>query len=303
MSFALLSARLLRRLLAVLFLFLPLLAWAEQAEPRREATLSYMNRPIMVFRTELAGTLPEQRAARAFRRLEEAEARHERQIRTIPVAMGTQQGIGVFAGDVLLFTVLPEDVNPEESRDVQILAATAKQRLDVAIAAYDAQHNPVLLGQSFLRLLLALALMLVASWLLWRLRGWVTRRLQDVVARRLAGRAPWVGYLAQVFERIVQIFVGMVLFAFVYLWVTYALAQFPLTHPFSEQLGRFLISLLENFGRGFLGALPNLVTLAVILLITRALAQSLHAILMLYRKAGFSCRACTAKRWGPRAAL
>lgn len=269
----------LRRLLGLAILLLPMLAAAEQgAATAHEATLNYMNRPIMVFRSELAASTPEQRAERALHRLQEAEERRLNVITVVPVAMGTQQGMGLFAGDLLLFTVLPGDVDPEESRDMQMLANTVRQRLDVAMAAYQSQHNPQLLGHSLLRLTLALALLMVAAWLVWHLRGWLTGRLQDVVARRLNGTAPWVGYLAQVFERVVEILGGMVLFAFAYIWTTYALAQFPLTQPVSQKLGHFLLTLLEDFGSAIFSALPDLVALAVIVLITRALVNSLHAL-------------------------
>jgi small-conductance mechanosensitive channel len=279
MPFAVFSLSPLRRFLSLALLLLPVLAMAESsAATPRAATLSYMNRPIMVFRSELAALSPEQRVERALRRMQEAEQRSLSVITVAPLAMGELRGMGLFAGDLLLFTVLPGDVDPEESRDMQMLANTVRLRLDAAIAAYHTQRDPQLLGQSFLKLALAFALLIVAGWLVWHLRGWVTNRLQEIVLRRLHGAAPWVGYLAQVFERVVEIFGGMVLFALAYIWTTYALAQFPLTQPISQKLGHFLLALLEGFGGAIFSALPDLVALAVIVLITRALVHSLHAL-------------------------
>lgn len=270
------------RLLSLLCLLLsfPVAAWADaDVAPRSDASLTYMNRTIMVFRADLAGATPAHRAQRARQRIEEAE---ERQLAvkttTLPVTMGAQQGVGVFAGELLLFTVLPGDVNPEESTDAAALAREVGQRLDEAFAAWRTQQNPLLLGRALLAVLVASATALALNWLAWRLRGLLTVRLQVFVAHRLQGAVTWLGYLAKVFERIVQILIALVFLAIAYVWLTFVLAQFPLTQPFGQQLGDFLIDLLGGIGSGFVAALPDLITLLVIILITRALVQSVHAI-------------------------
>lgn len=272
---------LLRSLSGLVCLLLSLSALAAEAVPTPlpDASLSYMNRTIMVFRSELAGASPQQRANRARQRIEEAEERNlADKVTTVPVTLGTQQGVGIFAGDLLLFTVLPEDVSPEEERDVQSLAQHVQKDMEAAFVAWHAQQNPVLLGKALLKLLIAALVTALAAWLIWRLRGWITHRLQAFVERKLSGDVPWVGYLVKVFERIAQILIGLLLFALAYLLLTYALSQFPLTQPFADRLGQFLIDLLAGIGRSTVAALPNLVTLVVILLITRALVQSVHAI-------------------------
>ncbi|MGH8494427.1 MAG: mechanosensitive ion channel family protein [Moraxellaceae bacterium] len=244
-----------------------------------EARLGYMSRTIIVFRGELAGAAPQQRVARAHQRIEEAEDRNlANKTQVVPMALGTQQGLGVFAGDLLLFTVLPDDVNPEEHKDMAALAAVAQKNMDTAFAAYHEQQNPVLLGRALLVIAIASVLALAGTWLVWRLRGFLTQRLQAFIARRLHGDVSWFGYLVKFFESVVQVLIGLLFFAIAYLWLTFALAQFPITQPFGNQLGQFLIDLLARIGTAFVSALPDMVTLLVIILITRALAQSVHAI-------------------------
>jgi small-conductance mechanosensitive channel len=270
-----------RLLFSALLAFVALSAFAVDvpAPAAPEAALSYMNRTVMVFRGELAGATPQQRAQRARQRIEEAEQRNlADKVTPLPVALGSQQGVGIFAGDLLLFTVLPEDVSPEEDHDTQALAQQVKLRMESAFVAWHEQQNPVLLGKALIKMLIAAVLTTLAAWLVWRLRGWVTQRMQAFIEHKLSGDLPWVGYMVQVFERIVQIVIGLLLFAFAYLLLTYALSQFPLTQPFADRLGQFLVDLLAGIGRSVVAALPNLVTLVVILLITRALVQSVHAI-------------------------
>jgi small-conductance mechanosensitive channel len=55
----------------------------------------------------------------------------------------------------------------------------------------------------------------------------------------------------------------------VYIWLTYCLSQFPESAAWAEQLKEFLIALVIDFGRGVLGAIPGVIAVVVVLLITR----------------------------------
>jgi small-conductance mechanosensitive channel len=48
------------------------------------------------------------------------------------------------------------------------------------------------------------------------------------------------------------------------------LANFPLTQPLAERLSSFLLDMLEHFGEGMVVAVPGLLTIGVILFITKA---------------------------------
>jgi small-conductance mechanosensitive channel len=270
------------RLFASFFLFLTVsstFAATPARETPAEAAVIFMNREIIVLRAELAGASPAQRVKRARLRIDEAEERNlVDQLATLPVVLGAQQGVGVFAGDLLLFTVLPGDINPEENRDAAAAAVMAKQNLTDAFAAWQAQQNPVLIGRALLAIAVASAVAGAMVWLVWRCNRMFIRRLKEVVTRRLQGDRSWLGYLVQVFERVIQILTSLVMLVMAYLWLTFVLARFPLTQPFGQQLGEFLLDLLMRIGGGFVSALPNLITLLVIILITRALVQSVEAI-------------------------
>ncbi|MDQ8036439.1 MAG: hypothetical protein REI12_03395, partial [Pedobacter sp.] len=247
-------------LASTLLLSLPANA-ASAAEKSPEATLTYMSRSIVVMRGDLAGATPQQRADRARQRIEEAEGRHlARKTSVVPMSLASQQGLGIFAGDLLLFTVLPEDVNPEEHKDMAALAAAAQKNMDAAFVAYHDQQDPLLLGRALLFIAIATALALAATWLAWRLRGFLTLRLQAFIAKRLHGDVSWFSYLVKFFESVVQVLIALLFFSIFYLWLTFVLAQFPITQPFGEQLGQFLLDLLARIGTAFVSALPDLVT-------------------------------------------
>lgn len=258
---------------------LTLPALTAASTPASEATLIYMNRDVVVFRAALAGVTPEKRVRRAERRLADHERTGDTEVvGQVPITIGTQQGIGITLNDTLLFTLLPEDRDPEDGRPLSALADGVVVALKDALAARHAQTDPANLIKGLLFAGLALAATALAVILLMRLRHWLAVRLQRQVLHRLEANMPWLSYLAQVLERLVQIVVALVCIALGYLWVTYALAQFPLTRPFGDQLGNFLLGLLGNIGMGVVRALPDLITLAIILLITRALTQSVKAL-------------------------
>jgi small-conductance mechanosensitive channel len=243
------------------------------------ATVTYMNRPVAVLRATLAGTPPTARAERAERRLEEVKKRDLRApLRQVPVTIGNQSGIGLQLGDVLLFTLLPEDADPETPQTVPDMAAAAQQALEASLAAYRAQHDPGVLLSGAVHTLLALAILTAVVWLLWHVRSLLLALFQRRILPRLANNAAWLGYVVQVVERVLQIAIAFFCLGLGYLWLVYSLQQFPLSQPLGAQLWQFLWDLLGRIGAGFVTTLPDVVTLAVVFLITRTIVQSLHAL-------------------------
>jgi small-conductance mechanosensitive channel len=66
--------------------------------------------------------------------------------------------------------------------------------------------------------------------------------------------------------KVVAVIIGLVL---VDVWLTFVLKQFPYTYPWGDQIDDFLIRVMSGFGLAILRAIPNLVILAVIILIGR----------------------------------
>ena len=61
--------------------------------------------------------------------------------------------------------------------------------------------------------------------------------------------------------------------ALVYAWLTYVLEHFSFTQPLGETLGRFVLSLLGWLAEGAIASLPGIVTVVVILFVTRAVVE------------------------------
>jgi small-conductance mechanosensitive channel len=61
-------------------------------------------------------------------------------------------------------------------------------------------------------------------------------------------------------------------------YVTFVLSRFAWTRPWAEALGGFLVRTLTGMGRGMVGAVPELVTVALIFLIARFAVQALRRL-------------------------
>lgn len=64
-----------------------------------------------------------------------------------------------------------------------------------------------------------------------------------------------------------------------YLWLTFVLSQFPYSRPWARQLRVFLVNLAADFMGAVVGAIPDLVKVALIFLIARFLARGVNAFL------------------------
>jgi small-conductance mechanosensitive channel len=93
-------------------------------------------------------------------------------------------------------------------------------------------------------------------------------RLQNrIQSAREGSQVRWAENAWLLFRRLAQLVLAFLWVSVAYLWFTFVLDQFPLTQPFAEKLTGFLGGLLWH---GAISALPGLLTVAVILFLTKA---------------------------------
>lgn len=273
--------------IAVLAAFHPGVAGAQNASStdasssdvdRPEATLRYLNRPIMTFRITVGAVTPEERAERAYRRLAALETNILRQpIELSPITFAGQQGIILSIGGQALFGIAPGDVDPEQLADVATVAEDAKRRLTAAFAArLEQERLPVLLRGIGLTIA-GLVLLGGVIWLIWRLRRRASERfhllLTERVQRATARRFDWAKYGYALTARLVQLATTFAILLLIYIWLAFSLRQFPATEPIGIRLNAFLSDLALSLASKATEAIPGVVTAAVILLLAQALVQ------------------------------
>ncbi len=270
-------------MVALAFLALLLLAAtpaqgaAERTKPE-VATLSIANREIAVFRAELLGYLPESRAERAHKRFEQLDEPMMRlPVVALPVTLGELHGFSILIGDTRIFSLLEADLDPEDKTTLALTAEKSRAALAGAIAAKLEQRRlPVLLegaAYSAAATLIVAALIWVLHLLGRKVIGWLERKRAALAASEKSVR--WEEYVAGLVIRLMQLGRWALVLSLVYGWLAFDLAQFPLTQPLGDRLAEFVQGLLQWLAGGALASVPGLVTVVVVLFVTRAVVDLL----------------------------
>ena len=264
------------RILLFLGLFAVGVSGAADA-PVRDATLEFNFRTIVTFRALFVGATPEVRVQRALVRLSRlTPTQMEQPVEQTPFVVDGVRGVGLHIGDAVLFNVLAGDLDPEEKLTLEQAAKRAEVALTEALHSESEQRQPALLFKGIGLSLAATALAFALLWLLRRAARLVVAHLQRVIEREDASpQLRWARHGWSLVQRLAQLVLGFLWLSIAYLWLTFVLDSFPLTHPLGDKLGGFLAGLLYGLGAGFIDALPGLTTVLIILFLTRALNDAI----------------------------
>ena len=245
---------------------------AQTSDP--PATLTFANRKIVELRATIAGRAPAVRAAQAAETIGRlVEQNPDAQVTTRPY----EQGIVLSLGGQPVVVVFTADADPLAGETMQVKAATAVDRLGVAVQEAAELRHPQRLVRGALVALAATILYALAIWMLIRLDIKVASSVHDATERglkRLPGGEIMVIARAPKFARrvltILGVLIGLVL---TYSWLAIVLRRFPYTRPWGESLRSGLFSAGGAAGRGLLNQAPNLLTVLAIVLITRLVVR------------------------------
>ncbi len=246
------------------------------------ATLMVWNRPLAVFRAPFGSQDPKQRADAASARIEAALDRlTPDQVRYAMAQLGDDRGAMILGGAEALFGILEGDLPQDTASSLEAAGAQAVSRLQTLLRERAEQRRwPVLLRSGAEALLATIAF--VVTWLAsWRALQWLLARLRPVATRRIKAAAiagidprPFVFWALGWLIRLIGFAVRV---AAAYIWLTFVLSRFAYSRPWGQTLGGFLIDTLTRMAAAVVDHLPNLITLAVILLITRVVAATASA--------------------------
>ncbi len=246
------------------------------------ATLMVWNRPIAVFRAPFGSISPEQRADAASARIEAALDRLiPEEIRYTIAELGDDRGAMILGGAEALFGILEQDLPQDTARSVDAAGAQAVSRLQTVLRERAEQRRWPVLLRSVAEALVATAAFAVIWLASWRALQWLLARLTRAATRRMKAAAiagidprPFVfsalGWLIRLIGFAVRVTAA-------YIWLTFVLSRFAYSRPWGQTLGGFLIDTLTRMAAAVVDHLPNLITLAVILLITRVVAAAASA--------------------------
>ena len=194
------------------------------AEP---AALTVWNRPVVVLRASIDGISPRERAEGIRRRIEELPLEGA-EIRSEPASVRRLEGIALFADSRMLFGVLPQDLDPESSESLEEVVGTAVLRIEEILETRAEALRPAAILKGLAYSMGSLLLLVLFVWGVLRIRRLSERLhpphyLQDVRVYEF-DVTPVLSYLGRSAVQILS--AGLVLFA-VYIFVAFALSQFP----------------------------------------------------------------------------
>jgi small-conductance mechanosensitive channel len=270
-------------LAAMLVLVLPVSASArtEAADapvPPEPATLRVLNREIVTFRAELGGASPRARAERARQRLRGLpEHAVDEPLTVVPFSLGKARGVQFLLRGEVLWSLVEDDVDPTGGQDFAGLVRDTQARAEGLREAWHRSRDRPLLLRGLLSALVASAVLGFMVWAILhagrRAVAWLEGARDRIAAR--AARVDWREFLARLAVGTMKLVQWLVLLALGYAWLRFVLASFVATAPLSELLGEWLWARAAWVGDGMLAAIPGLVSLVIVLVLTRAIVDVL----------------------------
>jgi len=242
------------------------------------ATLRVLNREIVTFRAELGGASPRARVERARQRLRALpEHAIDEPLTVVPFSLGKARGVQFLVRGEVLWSLIEDDVDPTGGEDLAALVRSTQVRAEELREAWHRSRDRPLLLRGALSALIASAVLGLMVWLIVqggrRAVGWLEGARDRIAAR--AARVDWREFIARLAVGTMKLVQWLVLFVLGYAWLRFVLASFVATAPLSELLGAWLWEKAVWVGEGLLGAVPGLVSLVIVLVLTRAIVDVL----------------------------
>jgi small-conductance mechanosensitive channel len=219
-----------------------------------------------------AETKPENKLVGTWKQV---SAKYDGQQSTIP------EGITVDIDRALAFVVTPGDVDDLGGATLQSTAEEAVRQLTLALREAQEQAS---VRQLLKAVLLTLLATLIYTGVLYgivfanrRLGERLTSAVRAKVEKlKVAGViAVHPRHLLTFARRLVVLSAWLLGLFATYLWLTYVLRLFPYTRPWGEQLRSYLVGMLSSMLHGIVYAIPGLLTVVVIFVITRTVVHLL----------------------------
>jgi small-conductance mechanosensitive channel len=239
-------------------------------------TLSFYNRPIVVFRARVVGREPADRAIGAHRLLDELVA--QRTIGPV-VSRSFDDGslISVASRGILLLVTADADELAGET--LESVTTQTVANLTRALGEAAEAHTPGMLLREVAAATAAVVVAVLVLWMLGRARRRMGVALLNVAERRMAhvdNAALDALRVSRVLDAQRYVVTGVMTaidLVVVYGTTTFVLRQFPYTRVWGESMSGFLVGSLQSLGLSAMRALPGLFTVCLIFVMTRFIVR------------------------------
>jgi small-conductance mechanosensitive channel len=244
------------------------------------APLMVANRAVVTFRSTVIGRSAADRAA-AAREVIMGLARDGARLEVTSRPLSTAAVISVGGHDV--FAILPKDVDELRGETVEGLTSQTVERLQRSLDETIEARQPWVMIWAAVQAALGTLVFTLVVILLIRTHRRANLAVQRSADRGLTGVsgsrefARSSGLLHYV-RRSLTALLTLTAIALAYPWLTFVLNRFPYTRAWGEALRGFLLARLSSLGDRIAGAIPDLFSVLLILIVTRLLIRIVQIV-------------------------
>jgi small-conductance mechanosensitive channel len=275
-------------LAALTYLFASITFYASAAEPRQEPTeqerartVYIFHQPVVMLQAKFGLTTPEERVLRirnTLRNFTQADVREP--LKIIPVTRYNQQGRLIVMNSKPVMLLTEADLDEGDDLTLDQAAERVLTRLEAQRTALRDQFNPAWLALSVVKTaagLLVLGLLYYGAWRSWR-------GFRRIFRRRIMENRSWVphswrryiGAIEIKLFALLMIVLGLIAF---YIWLSWVFSLFPWTRVWGTSLGDWSIRVVRQIALSIVSALPGLMIVLIIFLITAFILKLLKMVL------------------------
>ena len=241
----------------------------------KPADLVIRNRKIVTLRAEVAGVTPAMRVAEMQHRFANAISRstlEEPIIRDFP-----PYGVMIMINDIPVTSIAYLDLDPLDGKPHAQVVAETVEALKQILAEIREERSASAMIKAFGYSLLATFATGLAIWLLLFLNRLFSRFLASRVetsGKKLTDVTHLdIRKVTAIARRASTVSLVVLNLFLLFTWLAFVLKQFPYTRPWGEGVWTYVIDTIRSMGLIIVAALPNLIKIALILLIARGVVK------------------------------
>lgn len=278
-----------RIMLAFLTLFLASLAFSPQAaEPRqqpteqeRARTVYIFHQPIVMLQAKFGLTTPEERVLRirnTLRNFTLADVREP--LKIVPITRYNQQGRLIVMNGKPVMLLAQGDLDEGDDLTLDQAAQRVLVRMEAQRVALRDQYDSGWLALSAVKTAAGLLTLVLFWYGAYRSWCWVRRFYR----RRILQNRSWVPqrwrqFIGAIETRLYALLMILLGIVALYVWLSWVFSLFPWTRVWGASLGDWSIRVLREIALSIVSALPGIMIVLIIFLITAFILKLLKVVL------------------------
>jgi small-conductance mechanosensitive channel len=244
-------------------------------EQDNEAAVTLFNRNVVVFRTDLLGMSPRDRAHRASLVINEHLKNPGKFLVT---TADNPAGTIVKIDDEAVFIVTNDDVDKSKGQTSQDLVKSSVSTLNQVILENRQSNDVEFMTSALIKTTIAVIAFLSLLWLSRRTKDAFTNWLLKFAHAQnisIGGAEEHLrSSIAWLVKHLVMALYWLLILLLTYELISFVLEQFPYSRAWGEQLDGYLLSVAAQIGSAILLAIPDLFIAFIIFMIARFMVQA-----------------------------